>query len=223
MDERFSLCDYLTVPAGGAGNHLFESEFYKSDCRLNVAAWYPASENSGPGKRTVIWLQGCRKRCEGCVNPHLHSFTDREWVEVADLAALLLAIKGIEGITVFGGEPLLQYRALAPLLGAVKAGGLTVMLYTGFLYEELQAAAASYGAMAEILAATDILVDGPYIVTEDHNEMWRGSANQRILFLSDAYRHYAWVESAHNRDMAFHYSQDGGYIWLGIQPRRHQI
>jgi len=110
--------------------------------------------------------------------------------------------------------------SLARLLAAVKAGGRTVMLYTGFLCEDMQAAAAVDATVAGILSVTDILVDGPYIIEEDHNEMWRGSANQRIIFLSDAYRHCAWTEKAYNRDMALHFSPDDGYIWLGIPPRR---
>ena len=62
--------------------------------------------------------------------------------------------------------------------------GLSVMVFTGYVLEE--ARRAPDAAVAELLNATDILVDGPYIREEpETRRRWIGSANQRVHFLSD--------------------------------------
>ncbi|RMH78713.1 MAG: radical SAM protein, partial [Calditrichaeota bacterium] len=176
------------------------------------------ARTAGPGIRAVLWLQGCAKRCPGCITPEMLKITPRTWVDVDKLAGLLLVLDDIEGITLYGGEPLLQYRALANLFQQITAGGLSTVVYTGYLYEEL--CRHPDPAMQTVLAHTDILIDGPYIRELDHGEMWRGSANQRILFLSRRYREeYRWVVEAKNRDLCIHHDADGNYVILGIPPR----
>ena len=45
-------------------------------------------------------------------------------------------------------------------------------------------------AVAELLALTDILVDGPYLREQpDTERRWIGSRNQRVHFLTDRYHH----------------------------------
>ena len=79
-----------------------------------------------------------------------------------------------------GGEPLLQPLALAALLRALKAAGQHVVLYTGYTLAAL--ARRPEPVIAEILALTDLLIDGRFVAKlADGAGEWRGSRNQRLI------------------------------------------
>lgn len=93
------------------------------------------------------------------------------------------ATQGVEGITLLGGEPLAHAAAGVALARSAHELGLNVMVFTGYLLED--ARQLSDPAVAELLAETDILVDGPYVrELPETSRRWIGSANQRIHFLS---------------------------------------
>lgn len=193
---------------------MVEIEIYSNPNILNIAAFYPSTTCLGPGRRAILWLQGCLKRCLHCTNPEMQPIKEVKWVEIKALARFIASIDGIEGVTVVGGEPLLQYKALTKILSLIKRYGLTTMVYTGYLYEDI--IKYPHPEMKNLLSNTDILVDGSYIREKDHNEMWRGSANQRIFFLSDRYKGWKWVKKAKKRILSIHYSSDGKFLLLGI-------
>lgn len=92
----------------------------------------------------------------------------------------------IEGVTFLGGEPMLQAKGLAEVAKSVKEAGLSVMVFTGYLIEELQDL--GFVGVHELLANTDILVDGPFIEScLERVRNWAGSENQRFHFLTDRY------------------------------------
>jgi len=140
----------------------------------------------GPGERFVLWVQGCPLRCPGCHNPQFQPFEDRLWLSVEQLAATILAVSGIEGVTYLGGEPMAQAQALARLARRVRAAGLTVMTYTGFALEELESGIMPHAR--ELLGEADLLLDGPYRKDLPTARPWRGSDNQSLIALSDRYR-----------------------------------
>lgn len=45
-------------------------------------------------------------------------------------------------------------------------------------------------ASLSLLDLLDVLIDGPYVQARSANLLWRGSTNQRVHFLSDAYSDY---------------------------------
>ena len=61
---------------------------------LNLADFCPQTEALGPGKRAVIWVQGCALRCPGCVSPSYRPFTPASLIEAGDLAARILQNPG---------------------------------------------------------------------------------------------------------------------------------
>lgn len=153
--------------------------------QLRIAQTVPDTEAEGPGKRFALWVQGCTLRCPGCCNPEMFA-PDKggQWVDTAELAKTILATPGIEGISVLGGEPFQQPEALAELCALVRAGGLTVMIYSGYTLQELRAQETS----AKLLATTDLLVDGRYDQTKpEKSRRWIGSSNQVMHFLSPRY------------------------------------
>jgi len=160
-----------------------------SDWAIRVGAVVDDTVAEGPGRRFAVWVQGCSIRCPGCFNPHLwgpHGGTD---IDAGELAARALAVPGIDGVTLLGGEPFEQARPLARFASLVAAQGLSVMTFSGFTYRELTAAGAPDGA-AELLCATDLLVSGPYLADRpDIGRPWVGSTNQEFHFLTDRLRH----------------------------------
>lgn len=99
---------------------------------LNINKIIKNSRANGHGTRYTIWVQGCDRRCPGCFNPETHSHKSNTLVDVRELIQDVLNTRGIDGITLSGGEPLLQARELAVLAKAVQGAGLTVMMFTGY-------------------------------------------------------------------------------------------
>jgi len=153
---------------------------------IRVASTVELTEAEGPGARFAIWTQGCTLACPDCCNPHLWSAKGGvEWTAAALLERVLAARARrpeLEGVTLIGGEPFEQDVALAPLAAGLRAAGLTVMAFTGYWLEDLQA------RRSPLLPHLDLLVDGPY-ERERYTSQRRfiGSSNQRMHVFSDAY------------------------------------
>jgi anaerobic ribonucleoside-triphosphate reductase activating protein len=162
----------------------------RSGAFVQVAQTVAVTEAEGPGRRFALWFQGCPLRCPGCCNPEMLPFrggTRRAVVELVAEVEEAMRAHAIEGISLLGGEPLAHAAGAAPLAQALQAQGLTVMVYSGYTLEE--ARALPDPAVAELLGATDLLVDGPYVREQpETRRRWIGSANQRLHFLSDRYR-----------------------------------
>jgi anaerobic ribonucleoside-triphosphate reductase activating protein len=136
------------------------------------------------------------------------------------LSERVLSVKGVEGVTLSGGEPFAQDpESMGAFLSAVRSAGSGVMAYTGFRIEELESVAALRG----LLVFIDLLVDGPYVETEDHGERWRGSSNQRFHFLTDRYSRFSgWIEEERNRSIEVDLGGEMTFSFAGIPPRDFQ-
>lgn len=156
--------------------------------QLNVADRITCTEAEGPGRRYALWLQGCPLRCPGCCNPHMIPEVEVEWLEVDSLAQEILSTPDIEGLTVIGGEPFAQAEALASLAQKVRAGGLSVMVFSGYTFAQLSTS--KDPNRARLLAEIDLLIDGPYVASKHVDDRrWVGSSNQRAHFLTERYAH----------------------------------
>lgn len=71
----------------------------------------------GPGKRLVLFMQGCSLRCPGCVNEHLWDFSEGKKISITNLVGLC---HDLDGITLHGGEPLDQSEELLTLVKKIK-------------------------------------------------------------------------------------------------------
>ncbi|QJW99323.1 4Fe-4S single cluster domain-containing protein [Frigoriglobus tundricola] len=159
------------------------------DLTMQIAQVVPCTEAEGPGKRFALWFQGCPLRCPGCCNPEFLPFKGGQTKtlgEMVEWVARTQGESGIEGITLLGGEPFAHTPAALALAEASRLRGLSVMVFSGFTIEELQSRPEP--EVAALIAATDILVDGPYIREQpDTERRWIGSRNQRIHFLTPRY------------------------------------
>jgi anaerobic ribonucleoside-triphosphate reductase activating protein len=164
--------------------------------KLNVFVTEQGITTLGPYKRFGLWVQGCHRDCPGCIAKMSHNEADGRLIDTGALSWEIIAAKEIEGLTISGGEPFLQASALAELIRKVKAfKDVGVIIYTGFLREELDALPGG----TELLSLTDLLIDGPYIQSLDDGKSLRGSSNQRVHALTPRYAHLLHLYGAEGR------------------------
>ncbi len=151
-----------------------------SPFELQVADIQEYSYVAGPGRRCVVWMAGCNRRCPGCFQPQFFSFNAGHRYYVEELAERILRINGIDGVTFSGGEPFEQSEALANLCKILKAQSeLSLLSYTGYRLEYLREKSQHGG----FLSTLDMLIDGEFRETEAGAYLWRGSRNQRLIDL----------------------------------------
>lgn len=149
---------------------------------LRVFRIYHNSVVEGPGRRSVVQVSGCEKRCTACFAVETWPLDSGVEMEVRKVVERVLDPIGEprDGATVLGGEPFLQLEGLLDLMKALKRRGQHVTLYTGYTLEELTSRCDA--RVEEILTLTDILIDGPFVkeLAENAGE-WLGSTNQRVI------------------------------------------
>ena len=96
---------------------------------------------------------------------------------------MLAADPLLSGITLTGGEPLLQPLACLSLALSAHAQGKNVWAYTGYTLEALREK--NDKQINALLGQIDVLVDGPFLLAERSLELkFRGSKNQRLIDLT---------------------------------------
>ncbi len=134
----------------------------------------------GPGVRFVAFLQGCPLRCGCCHNPDTWEprggteYTPRQLVARALRFREYFGSQG--GITLSGGEPLLQAEFAAAVFALCKEAGISTCLDTsGCLWNE---------QVEALLAVTDrVLLDIKYTTEEGYRTHVGGSLAKTLFFL----------------------------------------
>ena len=142
----------------------------------------------GPGKRLLLFTQGCTIHCEGCINSHLWEFGCGKNISTEEILSVCKENQ-VDGITLHGGEPLDQAPAVLKAVNLLKKNGFSVILFTGYTKKELS------GAQKEVWDLADIVVSGRFI--EDKQNLYlqfRGSTNQRVYFHKGRYKNYRIVD-----------------------------
>jgi anaerobic ribonucleoside-triphosphate reductase activating protein len=184
---------------------------------LRIHAFRPCSRVNGPGRRAVLWVQGCSLRCPGCFNPETHPFEGGQVVSVEALGQRLMDLRdGLEGLTVSGGEPLEQVAGVAALLRRVKAETeLSVVMFTGFAWDELERGGSS--SPLPLLCDVDVLIAGRYDRTQPLGQRLRGSANQTVHLLTNRYT-LEDLEVVPPAEVVF--TPAGDVVMSGVRPLR---
>jgi pyruvate formate lyase activating enzyme len=131
----------------------------------------------GPGVRLVAWLSGCQFKCVFCHNPDTWKITngtpvrlDRAIQVLGQYRHTLRTMKG--GLTISGGEPLLQYRFLSKLFPAVhKIGVHTTLETNGFFGDRLT---------DDDLASIDLIMLGLKAIEPDLHKRLTGVDNKPV-------------------------------------------
>jgi len=154
----------------------------------------------GPGRRIGLWLQGCSIGCAGCVSRDTWAAEAGHSVRLAELLAWCRQTtqgQPFDGVTISGGEPFDQPQALAELLAGLhhwraQAGlDFDLLCYSGHPLARLQR------EHPALLALLDALIPEPYVDNLPMNQLWRGSANQPLVLLSERgrQRYSAFVDA----------------------------
>jgi pyruvate formate lyase activating enzyme len=117
----------------------------------------------GPGVRAVVFMQGCPLRCACCHNPDTWSFDGGTEVSAEEIFAKIKRLKNYfgktGGVTVSGGEPLMQPEFIKELFTLCKNDGITTAIDTSgcVLNDNIK----------EVLKLTDtVLLDYKFITNE---------------------------------------------------------
>lgn len=137
----------------------------------------------GPGVRYIVFLQGCKMRCKYCHNPDTWNLSGGEEKTADELIQSALKFKKYwgdkGGITISGGEPLLQIDFLIELLKKAKEQGIHTTIDTAgnpFTREE-----PFFAKFEELMKYTDLLLlDLKEINPKRHKEL-TGFENSNIL------------------------------------------
>lgn len=139
----------------------------------------------GPGVRYVIFLQGCRMRCQFCHNPDTWNPNDKntkvfsadELLEKVERCRGYWGKKG--GLTVSGGEPLLQMAFLTELFTKAKQRGIHTCIDTAgnpFTREE-----PFFSDFQKLMAVTDLLLVDIKEMDPARHKTITGHTNDNIL------------------------------------------
>lgn len=145
----------------------------------------------GPGIRFVVFLQGCPLRCQYCHNPDTWGAGGTEYSaeEVVQRALRYKNYFGDKGgVTVTGGEPLLQIDFVIELFTLLKSKGIHTCIDTsGITFKkDSETVVEKY---KKLLSVTDLVLLDIKHIDEDACRMLTGQSNENTLafakFLSD--------------------------------------
>ncbi|MCI2149429.1 anaerobic ribonucleoside-triphosphate reductase activating protein [Bifidobacterium crudilactis] len=140
----------------------------------------------GEGIRCSIYVSGCPFHCEGCWNASIWNFRAGHpyTPELEERILADMALPYVQGLTLLGGEPMLNTPMLNPLVHKIRerfGQSKDIWCWTGYTWEELMRSGETPDK-AELLADVDVLVDGRYLESEKNSLLqFRGSSNQRVI------------------------------------------
>jgi len=175
----------------------------------------------GHGLRYVIWVQGCLRNCRNCTSPESRKMIEKKLVDVEHLAQSITENNKLEGITISGGEPFLQASKLVTLLKKVNVqrSDLNVIIYTGFKIEDL-----TWDSAKELLALTDLLIDGEYIEDLNDNKGIRGSSNQRFHYLTNKLTKYKEeMENGIRNGEIYLNNKANNFLYVGVPNKQEKL
>ncbi|MCM1507907.1 MAG: radical SAM protein [Ruminococcus flavefaciens] len=173
-------------------------------------SWYTENTDClGTDVCFALWVQGCYKRCNGCIARSLQDINGGKIISV-DFLADKVTNSAVSELSISGGEPFLQSESLSLLLEKIHAArpDIKIIVYSGMLYEDLIKDSSS----EKFLKYIDLLIDGEYIKELDDGKAMRGSSNQRLIFLSRRYNIDDMPEKRKNKLIFY----DNKFMMLGI-------
>lgn len=190
---------------------------------LNLAEFALNIKTLGPGRRIVIWVQGCWQRCPGCISPEFQPVYPANLIRVVDLADLLIRNRQDHaGLTISGGEPMLQAEGLLSLWQQLKLviPHWNLILFSGYTKKQIENDMDA--SMYDLMESSDAFIGGPYMQSMPNTFGLYGSANQEIYFSKDSRFGAAEQSSIRNypKTQQLYISKDSILI-AGIPIRSH--
>jgi anaerobic ribonucleoside-triphosphate reductase activating protein len=159
---------------------------------LRLHHFLPSSCVNGPGKRAVVWVQGCTLGCPGCFNPLTHTAGGGTEVKIADLCADIARLApAIEGLTISGGEPLQQPGPVLELCRQTRtATNLSIVVFTGFEWREME----RMPWLSDLTQQVDVIITGRFNSMKRLARGLLGSTNKTIHCLTARYQPSDFIE-----------------------------
>lgn len=180
--------------------------------KISLARIYYPVKVLGPGNRVGIWLNGCEKKCPGCISPELQIYDSAKEVSVQDIIQMINRIDSqIDGFTISGGEPFYNPIALNALVTAISSISDDILIFTGYTLEELKKQAGE--AINSILKTCSAIIDGPFIKELNEKNGLRGSSNQRCWVFKYHDRYASIMEEKRSLQNILY---DKGVLTIGI-------
>lgn len=134
----------------------------------------------GPGIRFVVFMQGCPMRCQYCHNPDTWSCAENKKISVSEILTKFERIKEFlqdGGITVTGGEPMMQIEFVTELFKEARKRNIHTALDTsGVMFNP-----DNTQKVDELLEYTSlVLLDIKHIDDTQHKKL-TGHSNKNIL------------------------------------------
>ncbi|QUB77546.1 MULTISPECIES: pyruvate formate-lyase-activating protein [Prevotella] len=174
--------------------HIELSDLPTSETMLRVHSVESFGSVDGPGIRFVIFLKGCAMRCQYCHNPDTWDRAGGNLRSVDDVLSQALRYRSYwgekGGITVSGGEALLQIQPLTELFHKAKDLGINTCLDTSA--QPFSRKDGRFSAFEALMKYTDlVLLDIKHIDNDAHKRL-TGWENENILdcarYLSDIHK-----------------------------------
>lgn len=163
---------------------------------IRIAGLVNDSIVDGPGFRLAVFTQGCPHNCPGCHNPETHDFNGGKSDSTEHIINVMCGNPLLDGVTFTGGDPFCQPAACCEIAKAARQHGLNVWAYSGWTYEQLLEKAKTDTALKEFLQNVDVLVDGPFVLSQRTLELrFRGSKNQRLINVPESLKNGIIVET----------------------------
>ena len=178
--------------------HIELSDLPMSETMLRVHSVESFGSVDGPGIRFVIFLKGCAMRCQYCHNPDTWDRAGGNLRSVDDVLSQALRYRSYwgekGGITVSGGEALLQIQPLTELFHKAKDLGINTCLDTSA--QPFSRKDGRFSAFEALMKYTDlVLLDIKHIDNDAHKRL-TGWENENILdcarYLSDIHKS-VWI------------------------------
>lgn len=145
----------------------------------------------GPGFRYSIFVQGCYHNCLGCHNPESHDVNGGYLKDIEEILKEIDENPLLDGVTLSGGEPMLQVEALIELSKEIKKRNLNIVLYSGYTYEQI----INDVNKKRLLELCDMLVDGKFeLEKRSLSLLYRGSSNQRLINVQESLKQNRIIE-----------------------------
>jgi len=186
---------------------------------LNIAFTSIMHDLCGPGTRFVVWVQGCLNDCPDCIAPEWRKMVASRLISPVDLAAEASISGDFDGITISGGEPMLQAAGLAEFVRRIRGKkDVSVIVFTGYTIAELKIEPPGAG-VGEFLDVIDVLIDGPYDELRNDDKGLRGSTNQRIHYLTGRISKGSFDFEGVDRQAEVRIEDGGSILVLGTPPK----
>jgi len=163
------------------------------DAKIEVGRILFPVMSLGPGRRAVVWMQGCARAtegnpCKGCISSDLWHKENGTAYSISTLASILsrhIVENDLSGMTITGGEPLDDAESLLRLIRTLKEELADKSRSCDYLLFTSHTSGTVQKDFPEIWSIFDVLVCGEYQADRPCDRPLVASENQELIILND--------------------------------------